>query len=119
MINSTSLRSDPNILPSLSPFSRKDIGDCGVTYNTQRAEIVDFGLTRMLPKNGVVLIHMRVLEEGLGLFAINQGKAGIKTLPDRIRSRPISPKGEGWKKQKDRQVSHNTRSLSGNTRIVK
>jgi hypothetical protein len=40
-------------------------------------------------------------------------------LPDRIRSRPISPKGEGWKKQQDRQVSHNTRSLSGNTRIVK
>jgi hypothetical protein len=39
-------------------------------------------------------------------------------LPYRIRSRPL-PKGEGWKKQQDLQISHNTRSLSGNTRIVK
>jgi hypothetical protein len=106
MINSTSLCSDPDVLPSFSPPSRKDIRDCGVTYNAQRTEIVDFGLTRMLPKNGVVLIHMGILEKGLGLFAINQGKAGIKTLSDRIRSRPIPPKGEGRKKQKDTEKFH-------------
>jgi hypothetical protein len=105
MINSTSLCSDPDVLPSFSPPSRKDIRDCGVTYNAQRTEIVDFGLTRMLPKDGVVLIHMGILEEGLGLFAINQGKASIKTLPYRIRSRPL-PKGEGWKKQQDTEKFH-------------
>ena len=90
-----------------------------MAYDTCRAKIVDSGLTRMLPKDGIVLIHMWVFEEGLGLLAINQGKAGIDSLPYRIPSRPISPKGEGWKKQQDWQVSHNTRSLSGNTRIVK
>ena len=90
-----------------------------MAYDTCGAEVIDSGLTRMLPKDGIVLIHMWVFEEGLGLLAVNQGKAGIKTLPHSISSRPISPKGEGWKKQQDRQVSHNTRSLSGNTRIVK
>jgi hypothetical protein len=119
MINSTSFRSDPDVLPSLPPPSRKDIRDCGVSYNAQRTEIVDFGLTRMLPKNGVVLVHMGILEECLGLFAVNYGQSSIKTLPHRVGSRPISPKGEGRKKQQDLQISHNTRSLSGNTRIVK
>jgi hypothetical protein len=61
---------------------------------------------------------MGILEKGLGLFAVNYGQSSIKTLPYRIRSRPL-PKGEGWKKQQDLQISHNTRSLSGNTRIVK
>lgn len=119
MSNSPDLYSDPDILPAFSPVPREHIGNCGIPYNAGGTNIVDFGLTWMLPKDRIVLIHMRILEEGLSLFAIDQGKAGINTLSHRIRSRPIIPKGEGWKKQQDWQVSHNTRSLSGNTRIVK
>jgi hypothetical protein len=118
MINSTSLRSDPDILPSLSPFSRKDIRDCGVTYDTCRAEIVDFGLTRMLPKDGVVLIHMGILEKGLGLFAVNYGQSSIKTLPHRVGSRPI-PKGEGRKKQQDTEKFHHPMVIHYSARLVK
>jgi hypothetical protein len=106
MSNGPELYSDPDILPSLSPISRKQIGNSSIAYNTSRANVVDFGLTRMLSKDGVVLVHMGVFEEGLGLLAVNQGKAGIDSLPNRIRSRPIPPKGEGWKKQQDTEKSH-------------
>ncbi len=106
MSNRADFDTDPDILPSFPPISRKQIGNSSIAYNAGGTNIVDFGLTRMLPKNRVVFIHMGILEEGLSLFAVNQGKAGIDTLSHRILSRPISPKGEGWKKQQDTEKSH-------------
>jgi hypothetical protein len=108
MINSTSLGSDKDILPSLSPSSRKDVGDCGMAYNGNRAEIIDFGLTGVLSEDGVVLIHIRVFEKGLGLLAVNHGKSGINTLSYSVRSRPFIPETKGWEKQQDSQKSHGT-----------
>jgi hypothetical protein len=57
MSNRPDLDSDPDILPSLSPVSREHVGNSGIAYDTGGTNVVDFGLTRMLPKNRVIFVH--------------------------------------------------------------
>ena len=106
MIGLLNLNADPDILPSFAPSWRKHIRNCGMAdYRSCKIGInpTDRGV-RAYDAIGFVIVSM--LCNVSGLRPVDHGQAGEDSLPHRIRSRPISPKGEGWKKQQDTEKSH-------------